>query len=82
MTRRETARRLVDGRLKSFRVGVFTDVGARGPRYRAYTTWYSPDWLNCQVVEVAARNGTEAKKLAIAQVRAARAADKAKGGEE
>jgi hypothetical protein len=49
---------------KTFKVGVFpNDEGSSG--YRAYTTWYSPQWPGCCEHEVEAVNGTEAKKLAI-----------------
>jgi hypothetical protein len=50
---------------KKFRVGVFTEQRARGPSYRAYTTWFNPAWEGCRVFEVDATNGTEAKRMAI-----------------
>jgi hypothetical protein len=46
-------------------VGVFTDESERGPRCRAYTTWFNPIWENCCEHLVEAKNGTEAKKIAI-----------------
>jgi hypothetical protein len=49
---------------KLIKVGVFpNDEGSSG--YRAYTTWYNPQWPGCCEHEVEAVNGTEAKKLAI-----------------
>lgn len=53
---------------KVIRVGVFGDVRASSkPYYRAYTTWYNPEWKGCCEHQVEAINGTEAKKLAIEQ---------------
>lgn len=51
--------------MKIFKIGVFTEKGPRKRKYRAYTTYYNPSWEGCRVVNVEAKNGTEAKKKAI-----------------
>ena len=53
--------------LKSIRVAVFVHVGRKG--YMAYTRDYSEDWPGCNIVEVEAKNGDCAKRLAIAEVK-------------
>lgn len=55
---------------KKFKVGVFRHKKEKGGySYLAYTTWYNPLWEGCIQVEVEAENGTQAKKLAIKQIR-------------
>lgn len=41
------------------------DRPGRKPIYTAYTYWFNPAWKSGKVYTVEARNGTEAKKLAI-----------------
>ena len=53
-----------------FKVGLFRRKGAKGVKYIAYTVWYDPDWNGCEVFEVEAPNGTQAKKRAIEMARA------------
>lgn len=51
------------------RVAVFTHPReGRKPIITAYTLWYAPSWKPC-MHHVPARNGTEAKKIAIRQHR-------------
>ena len=52
-----------------FRVGVFVAPGKRGWIFTAYTRVYNPEWEGCNVVEVEAYNGKEAKALAIQSVK-------------
>lgn len=56
------------------KVGVFTHYSAnkkrRLPRVHAYTIWFNPSWEGCCMHEVDACNGTEAKKIAIADHKA------------
>jgi hypothetical protein len=52
--------------LKLIKVGVFP-FDERNTRFSAYTTWYNPQWKGCCEHKVEALNGTEAKKLAIAE---------------
>lgn len=59
-----------DRKKKIIKVAVFKISGKAGDKkshYTAYTVWYSTDWEGCAVVEVEAKNGTEAKKIAIAR---------------
>lgn len=51
--------------MKIFQVGVFTIKGPRKRKYIAYTKYYNPFWEGCRVINVEAKNGTEAKKKAI-----------------
>ncbi len=51
--------------MKKFKVGVFTEQRTKSLGYMAYTVWYNPAWKGCRVIEVEAKNGTEAKKKAI-----------------
>lgn len=51
--------------MKEFKVGVFTRQGKRKKLFSAYTLWYDPEWKGCCEHIVEAKNGTEAKKLAI-----------------
>lgn len=54
--------------MKRFKVMTFrTDREGKKPQYDAYTTWANPEWKGCVVIEVEAKNGTEAKKQAIAE---------------
>lgn len=53
--------------MKEFKVGVFTEQGTRKMKYSAYSLWYNPNWAGCCEHTVYAKNGTDAKKLAIAQ---------------
>jgi hypothetical protein len=58
---------------RRIRVAVFYDDSPRlRVRWGAYTNWYSPTWPGCCMHEVEAKNGTEAKKLAIAECKAHR----------
>ncbi len=50
----------------AIKVGVFCDR-ADGKGCRAYTMWYDSSWKNCCEHVMRAKNGTEAKKLAIAE---------------
>lgn len=51
---------------KTFQVMTFYEPReGRAPRVAAYTTWASPSWDGCKVIEVKAKDGTEAKKIAI-----------------
>ena len=54
-------------RTGAFKVGVFPLTSKRVPRFTAYTMWYNPTWKDCCEHVVRAENGTEAKKLAIAE---------------
>ncbi len=61
--------------MRKFKVGVFVRPGINKKfLYTAYTLTYNPDWKDCIEVEVEAKNGTEAKKKAIAFVRAGKEA--------
>lgn len=51
--------------MPKFAIGVFTSMGKNKLRYRAYSTYYNPNWEGCRVIEIDAPNGTEAKKKAI-----------------
>lgn len=55
---------------KQFEVAVFVERGKRVWKFHAYTLWYNPAWDGCNIIHVEARNGTEAKKLAIARIKA------------
>jgi len=46
------------------KVAVFAERKKRGNglKLNAYTMWYNPQWPGCNMVEVEAKNGTEAKK--------------------
>lgn len=48
-----------------FKIGVFTSKGKNKLKYRAYSTYYNPEWTGCRVIEIEAPNGTIAKKNAI-----------------
>lgn len=57
---------------KSIKVGVFPfgknyDAGRKPTQFNAYTTWYNSEWKGCCEHTIEAVNGTEAKKLAIAE---------------
>lgn len=58
--------------MKTIQVGVFThDRGpGRKPLITAYTTWFNAAWENCCLHDVDAKNGTEAKKIAISDHKA------------
>jgi len=47
--------------MRKFKVAVFR----HGNKYMAYTKWYSESWDGCRIYYVDAKNGTEAKKIAI-----------------
>jgi len=51
----------------TFNVGVFDDPSHPRRKPTAYTTYYNPSWSDCCMHEVIAINGTEAKKIAIAE---------------
>jgi hypothetical protein len=55
---------------KQFIVGVFVERRKRGWRFSAYTRDYNPTWHGHNRVEVQAKNGTEAKRKAIAIIKA------------
>ena len=54
-----------------FDVAVFVQEREKGkvPMITAYTIWYSEDWPGYNKIQLEARNGTEAKKLAKRIVR-------------
>lgn len=54
-------------RKKLITVGVFPFGEDRPHRFNAYTLWYNPEWQGCCEHNVEAINGSEAKKLAIAE---------------
>ncbi len=54
--------------MTKYRVGVFVRKGKRKFLCEAYTVTYNPDWAGCNVVEVEADSGKEAKKKAIASI--------------
>ena len=57
--------------MSRFKVGVFMKKGKRVKYiYWAYTIWFNPEWEGCREMEVEARTGAEAKKIAIEKVRA------------
>ena len=57
--------------MKAIRVAVFThDRPGRKPMITAYTYWYNPSWEGCCLHEVTAENGTQAKRMAIADHKA------------
>lgn len=53
----------------TFTVGVFPIGWKRERRFTAYTVLYSPQWRGCCEHIVTARNGREAKRLAIEEHR-------------
>lgn len=53
--------------MKTFTVGVFEQHEHPTRKPMAYTRWYNPAWFGCCEHEVEAVNGTDAKKLAIAE---------------
>ena len=54
---------------RKVRVAVFPYRGKRGYRFNAYTRIYNPEWEGCNLVDVEAANGNEAKKLAVDIIR-------------
>ena len=52
------------------RVAVFVGRTSRGYIFTAYLRDYNATWSGCNVVEVSAQNGADAKKIAIAKVKA------------
>jgi hypothetical protein len=56
--------------LKEFDVAVFVENrSGRVSSFRAYTLWYNPNWKECNMVRISAKNGTEAKKKAIQEIK-------------
>lgn len=52
--------------MKSFRVATFVNERPSGTRYwNAYTRDYNESWSGCRMYTVLAKNGTEAKRIAI-----------------
>lgn len=55
---------------KRIKVAVFVHATRTGrDAYTAYTRWYSEEWPGCNIVEVEAKNGDCAKRLAIKEVK-------------
>jgi len=50
--------------MKKITVAIFQHPGRRSVRLAAYTLWYSKDWAGCCEHQVAAANGTDAKRVA------------------
>lgn len=50
---------------RMIKVGVFPFSETKPHRFNAYTLTYNPQWEGCCEHTVEAKNGTEAKKLAI-----------------
>lgn len=63
MKKGDQTKEAVRSRYGDFKVGVFP--GPTKTRFNAYTLWYNPAWDGCCEHTVRAKNGTEAKKLAI-----------------
>ena len=56
------------GGVKQIKVAVSThEREGRKPLVMAYTLWYSPTWPGLCMHTVEAKNGTEAKRIAITQ---------------
>lgn len=50
---------------KKYKVAVFVHRGSKRFAYLAYLRDYSPEWKGCNIVEVSAATGAEAKRHAI-----------------
>lgn len=60
-----------DRPLKNIHVAVFVHLREnRKPMITAYTRWFNPSWSGYNGIDVQAKNGTEAKKIAIAEIKA------------
>jgi hypothetical protein len=56
---------------REFTVAVFPHERGAKRRYMAYTLWYNPEWPGCCLHKIGyAPNGEQAKKWAIAELRA------------
>ncbi len=55
---------------KRFRIGVFVHRRARSWGFSAYSRDFRDYWDGCNVMEIDARNGTEAKQKAIEYIKA------------
>lgn len=55
---------------KLIKVAVFVHASRTGrDAYMAYTRDYNPEWPGCNIIEVEAKNGDCAKRLAIKEVK-------------